>query len=399
MRFKIAGGVLLILGTSIGAGMLALPVASAYENIFVSSLMLFTSWAVMTLGAFLLLEVNLHFPQGSNIISMAKETLGKTGEIFAWGSYLLLLYSLLCAYIAGGGDILHSIFLSLHWASPHWLDTFLVVLVLGYVVFRGIYSVDVINRGLMSIKILIYILLVIVISPYLKLDTLSHMHNEFHMTTLMVMITSFGFAIIVPSLRAYFYSEVSSLKKVLFIGSLLPLIIYWIWIVLIQGFIPRVGDHGLLGIAHSGHATSGLMSSIDHMLNSPFISVFANIFISICAVTSFLGVSLSLTDFIADGVGREKKGGNKLLIHAIVFLPPFLIVVLFPGIFITALGYAGIFCVFLLIILPILMALRLRAVEEDMIYRVPLNKWILLIALLFSFGIFIYLIIEKLLLL
>lgn len=399
MNFKITGGVFLILGTSIGAAMLALPIASAHENILLSTLMLLMSWALMTLGAFLLLEVNLHFPQGSNIISMAKETLGKTGELFAWVSYLLLLYSLLCAYIAGGADILHAFFMRWHWPSPHWLDAFLVVLILGYVVFRGIYSVDLINRGLMSLKLLIYGLLLVVMFPHVKLHTLSHLHNEFRMSTLMVMITSFGFAIIVPSLRAYFQSEISSLKRVLLIGSVLPLLIYWLWIILIQGLIPRLGDHGLLSISHSGHATSGLMFSIDHILKSHIISIFANIFISICAVTSFLGVSLSLTDFIADGVGREKKGRNRFLIHGIVFLPPFLMVAFFPGIFISALGYAGIFCVFLLIILPILMALRLRALEIEMLYRVPFNKWILLMALLLSFGIFIYLIIEKILLL
>lgn len=396
MKYKITGGVLLILGTSIGGGMLALPVASAYEHILLTTFMLITSWAIMALGAFLILEVNLHFPQGSNIISMAKETLGAPGKITAWASYLLLLYSLMCAYIAGGADILHSIFLSLHWSTAPWLDATVVVLLLGYIVYRGIYSVDLINRGLMSLKIIIYVFLVLVITPFLKFDGLSHIQNEFRMSTLMVMITSFGFAIIVPSLRAYFHSEVPSLRKVLLIGSLLPLLIYWLWIFLIQGLIPR--EH-LLWMANSGHATSGLMSSIDAMLHSRFISTFANIFISICAVTSFLGVSLSLTDFIADGLGRKKEGANKIPIHAIAFFPPLLIVIFFPGIFITALSYAGIFCVFLLIILPILMALRLRATCEDFVYRVPVNKWILLLSLIFSLGIFIYLLIEKLLLL
>ncbi len=398
MNLKILGGVLLILGTSIGAGMLALPVASAYENILVTALMLITSWAVMTLGAFSLLEVNIHFPGGSNIISMAKQTLGKTGEMFGWLSYLLLMYSLLCAYIAGGADIVHVILLGLHWPTPDWLDAIFVVLILGFIVYRGIYSVDVINRGLMSVKMIIYVFLAVVISPYIKLDHLSLMHNEFRMSTLMVMITSFGYAIIVPSLRAYFQGDVSSLKKVVLIGSLLPLVIYLIWIVLIQGLIPRLGDHGLLNIAHSGRATSGLMFSIDHMIHSGFISTFANIFVSICAITSFLGVALSLADFIADGIGRKKEGANKVLIHALTFLPPLLVVVFFPGIFITALGYAGIFCVFLLIILPIMMSLRLRVIKSDMIYRTPFNKWILLIGLLFSLGIFIYLIFEKILL-
>ena len=73
----------------------------------------------MTIGALLVLEVNLRLPPGSNMITMAKSTLGLPGQIIAWISYLLLLYSLLSAYIAGGSDIFQAILLNINIKLPN----------------------------------------------------------------------------------------------------------------------------------------------------------------------------------------------------------------------------------------------------------------------------------------
>ena len=105
----------------------------------------------------------------------------------------------------------------------------------------------------------------------------------------------------------------------------------------------------------ASNTNSLLMHSISTKINTTWLSNVTNSFISICAVTSFLGVSVALTDFIADGLKIKKQGQNGLMVYAISFLPPLLIVLLCPGIFIQALSYAGILCLLLLIILPLLM--------------------------------------------
>ncbi|MBV9575717.1 MAG: tryptophan/tyrosine permease, partial [Gammaproteobacteria bacterium] len=107
MNSKLIGGILLVVGTTVGAGILALPIATAELGFWGSTLLLISCWAVMTTCAFLFLEVNLWLPAKSNVVSMAGATLGKTGQAIAWVVYLLLLYSILSAYIAGGGDLLH----------------------------------------------------------------------------------------------------------------------------------------------------------------------------------------------------------------------------------------------------------------------------------------------------
>ena len=81
-------------------------------------------------------------------------------------------------------------------------------------------------------------------------------------------------------------------------------------------------------------------------------------------ITSFLGVSLCLSDFLADGFNRSKQGREQILIYAATFLPPFIIVLINPKLFIVGLSYAGIFCAILLVLLPALMAWHGRYIQN-----------------------------------
>jgi len=347
MISKTIGSILMILGTAVGAGMLALPIASAHANWEMTFLMMFFSWFLMTTGAFAILEVNLWFSAETNLISMVDNTLGKYFKLLTWFVYLLLLYSLLCAYLSGGSDILRGLIPRL--SSP--VSTILALVILGSIVVRGVSSVDMVNRGLMSVKLVAYGILVIAIFPHINLTNIHAGDFSYKTSTLMVMMTSFGFAIIVPTLRGYLNSDVTRLKKVLFIGSLLPLILYLVWIFVIQGLISRAELLPMI----SGDTNSLLMHTVSMLLNQGVLGNIAKLFISICAITSFLGVSICLADFIADGLQWEKKGFSGIKVYLFAFLPPLIIVLLAPNIFIKALSYAGMCCVYLLILLPALM--------------------------------------------
>lgn len=362
MDFKLLGSILLIIGTSIGAGMLALPIATAELGFLGALLLLIGCWIVMTAGAFLLLEINLWLPQNNNLISMAGATIGPVGQIISWLTYLLLLYSLLCAYIAGGSDLFHHLLLTQHINISLSLAAIIFTLLFGCVVYLGMRSVDYLNRGLMIVKMGSYLLLVAFLIPFVSIDNLatSHLSRLTSSTALTVTITSFGFAIIIPSLRIYLEGDIKKLKKAILIGSAIPLFCYIAWDIAIMGVIPLAGDHSLLSILQSNNSTSDLVVTLTTLAANPWVKFFAKLFTSICVLTSFLSVALCLTDFLADGLQVEKRGRSGLFIQILTFLPPLAIVVFFPDVFIKALEYAGIYAVILLILLPALMAWRGR---------------------------------------
>lgn len=357
---KLIGGVLLIVGTSIGGGMLALPVSTAAAGMVNSIAFLVFCWFVMTMGALLVLEVNLRLPSGSNMVSMAKATLGIPGEIIAWVTYLFLLYTLLAAYISGGSDVFNSLLSQANIHLPDGITALLFTLVFSFVIYSGIRAVDYINRALMFGKLGIYLLLVIIISPYVHKAQLGGGDVKSISGCLMILITSFGFASIVPSLRQYFEDDIPSLRKVIIMGSLIPLVCYIVWDAVIMGVVTREGPNGLLVLMNSDHATSGLTKSLSRVVRSQWITGFFGFFTSICMITAFLGVSLGLFDFLADGLHLKKTGHQGKSILAFTFLPPLAIVLINPGIYLHALSYAGICCVILLLLLPTLMAWRGR---------------------------------------
>src|SRR3990167_5282305 len=352
----------MVVGSSIGAGMLALPIATAELGFIGSLILLFTCWAVMLSGALLLLEVNLWLPQRSHLVSMAKATIGPIGQLIAWLAYLLLLYSLLCAYIAGGSDLLRHLLQTFGMSISPWTAAISFTLLFGWIVYIGVQMVDYVNRGLMLFKFITYFGLIAFLTPFLNPALLAGgaLKNITLGTAITVTITSFGFGSIIPSLRIYYAGDVRKLKQTIVIGSLIPLIIYAIWDAIIMGVIPLQGTHGLVAVLNSSDAVSQLVKTLSGVAMSGTVTLFTKVFTSICVLTSFLCVALSLVDFVADGFQLEKQGKANLFIHAIAFLPPLIIVMGFPGIFIDALQYAGIYCAILLLVLPALMAWRGR---------------------------------------
>ena len=357
---KLLGGILLIVGTAIGGGMLALPIATAEAGFTNSLILLFLCWFIMTVSAFLVLEVNLWLPANTNIISMSRILLGRWGESIAWISYLLLFYSVLAAYMAGGGDFLSGLLLNLGVKIPSWASILLFIAILSYIVYQGIHYVDYVNRGLMFSKLSIYVLLILFIIPSVS-DTKLKDGNILYLTSgATVMITSFTFANIIPSLRTYFKDDIPKLRKAILIGSLIPLFCYLFWNLCIMGVLPREGNYGLINMLHSKHSTSEFVIQLSNKLNNPLITFMARIFTSICLATSFLASGLSLSDFLADGLRTTKRGKGGLIVYLATFLPPLTVVLFYPGAFIGALSYAGIYCAILFILLPSLMVWRGR---------------------------------------
>ncbi len=363
---KLLGGILLIVGTSIGGGMLALPVSTAEAGITTSIIFMIICWLVMTAGAFLILEVNLRLPAGSNMVSMAKSTFGLPGQVVAWVFYLVLLYALLSAYISGGSDVFNGLFHQMHVDLPTWVTSLLFTAIFSMIVYHGIRTVDYVNRGLMFGKLGVYLLLVLTISPHIHVPAIHTGTARTITASLMILITSFGFASIVPSLRDYFHDDVRSLRRVIWLGSFIPLVCYIIWNVVIMGALQHEGSQDvLISLAHSDHATSGLNEALNTAIHNPWISGFFSFFTSICMVTAFLGVSLGLFDFLADGLKLKKSGYQGKVTLLLTFLPPLSIVLIYPGVYLGALGYAGICCVVLLLLLPALMAWRGRQLADS----------------------------------
>lgn len=349
------GGVLLIAGTATGAGMLALPVITSFGGFFPAFCLFTLVWAMMLATAFFFLDVNLAIKGEPNFISMTGKTLGKTGKVVCWIFYLLLLYALLAAYISACTPLFSLAFASLFSITlPSFVPPFFLPILFGAFIYLGTQGVDYLNRILMVGLILSYVLLIGSLPQHIEPIRLTH--NDFMASLLAVpaIITSFGYHIIIPTLTTYMGHKAKILRKALLIGSIIPFVVYLVWQVLVLGSVPL--PHLTEAWCKGVPATEPLSS----FLGSPWIGSISRFFSFFAIITSFLGVSLSLSDFLTDGLKIKKTKKGKCIAIALTFIPPLLFIFSHENSFYTALDYAGVFVAILLGILPCLMVLTLK---------------------------------------
>lgn len=361
------GGVALIAGTAIGAAVLALPVATAHLGFAQTTVIYIVCWLFMTLGALFLLESNLAVGYGSNLISMAEKTLGKTGKIFTWLVYLILLYALTAAYLGGLGVWLQQVLQG--WGkTPSAFSAALIGTALTIIVISlGTAVTDWVNRILMMGLISAFCTLLGLTVHHVDTTLLYSQGAQVDLRPIPLMITAFGSAIVIPSLTEYLHGKKRQLYHVVLIGSLIPLLVYLLWEFCIVGIIPLKGADGLLFIQQQGHPVTDVPKALERVLHTPLITTASSYFSIFALITSLLGVCLSLFDFLADGLKIDKKLKGKALLSLITFVPPLIFVLYFPRGFNFALSFAGLFVALLLGILPAVMVWQGR-------YRLKLEK-------------------------
>lgn len=380
-KSQFLGGVLLVVGTTIGAAMLALPVTAGICGFFPSVILFTICWLYMVTTAFLFLELNFAFEGDIDLISIAKETLGKVGQGFCWVLYLFLLYSLTTAYIAGSVPIFDHAFAQVGVNLPGWACPLPLVLIFGAFVYKGVHSVDSINRVLMGGLAITFSLIVGFL--FVEVDPALWMHQNWNAVPLAfpVIATSFGFHIIIPTLTTYLGHELRLLKKVIWVGSLIPLLVYIIWEALALGIIPLGGDGGIIAGYAAGLSGADLLAM---NLNASWVGVVVRLLSFFAIVTSFLGVSLSLRHFLADGLGIQRNRLGRLLLVLLTFVPPLVITYIDPRAFLTGLEYAGAYGVVVLLgMMPAVMVWTLRSKKETL-FRVPGGKGVLIAVILLS---------------
>lgn len=374
------GGILLVAGTTIGVGLLALPVTTAFMGFFPSLILLVVCWLFMLVTALFFIDVNCSIPGEINLITMASRTTGTWGKIVSWIVYLLLLYSLIAAYIAASSPLFVEAFayISNGVVMPGWVSHFCLPVIFGSFIYLGTAGVDLINRLLMIGLIVAYLLLVVFLPSHVHVTLLSHVDWSPFVIAFPVVLTAFGYHIIIPSLTNYLNHDKKHLIATIVVGSLIALAINILWQVLVLGSVPLEGANGLYQAWKQGISAAGPLSVV---VESPLIGIGAYFFSFFAIITSFLGVALSLADFLCDGLKIKKTWEGRLLAMLLTFIPPIVFVFSYQRGFIIALEYAGAFVAILLVFIPAAMAWTLK---KPRFYRSVLGKVFLSSVMLFA---------------
>ncbi len=348
------GGILLVSGTTIGAAMLAVPVGTGFMGFFPSLALFGVCWLFFLLTAIFFIDVNHSIGGEANLISMAGRRIGVFGQIVTWVLYLLLLYSLVAAYIAGSAPLFRdAIEVVTGFTIPIWISYFFLPVIFGFFIYMGTEGVDVVNRVLMALLLLIYLVLIGTVPEHVSTNYLMHVDWRVGLVGVPVVVTSFGYHIIIPTLATYMNHDRKRLIWTAVIGSLITVLVYGVWQMLVLGVVPLSGPVSLGNTWLSGGSAA---TPLAQLVSNRWIGLSAQFFAIFAIITSFLGVSLSLADFLTDGLKLKKSWEGRLIAITLTFLPPLFFVFAYPRGFYLALQHGGAVVILLLGFLPCWMA-------------------------------------------
>jgi len=379
---KTMGSTLLVAGTMIGAGMLAMPLTSAGIGLTATVCLLIGLWAVLTFTALLFVELYQTADSDAGIGTLAAQYFGKAGRIISTAVLIVFLYALIAAYVSGGGSLLMDLLPAMgDKDTMNKIAVLVFTIFFGSFIVIGTHSVDKINRVLFFVMIAAFILVLALMLPNIKFDNLMAMpiDNALIISASPVFFTAFGFHGSIPSLNKYLDGNVKSLRIAILVGSGITLFAYFLW---------QLSTHGLLSqneflqILREDATLNGLVKATLEITQSPIIANAVKIFSTLALVTSFLGVALGLLECIEDLLKQSFDiHAGRISLGLMTFIPSVLFSLFYPEGFILALGYAGQMFAFYAVVLPVSLVWKARSIHPNLPYRVWGGKALLVLVL------------------
>ena len=376
---KTVGSTLLVAGTMIGAGMLAMPLTSAGIGFGFTLVLLLGLWALLTFSALLFVELYQTAESDAGIGTLAEQYFGKTGRIIATAVLIIFLYALIAAYVSGGGSLLKDL---LPESFGDKVSILLFTVIFGSFIVIGTHSVDKINRVLFFVMLAAFAVVLSLMLPEIKFDNLmaTPIDNALIISASPVFFTAFGFHGSIPSLNKYLDGNVKALRISILVGSAITLCAYILWQMSTHGLLTQ---NEFLQILKEDATLNGLVKATLAITGSNMIAGAVKLFSTLALVTSFLGVGLGLLECIEDLLKRSFNiSAGRIPLGLMTFIPPLVFALFYPEGFILALGYAGQMFAFYAVVLPVSLVWKARRTHTDLPYKVWGGNLTLIIVLI-----------------
>ena len=364
---KTVGSTLLVAGTMIGAGMLAMPLTSAGIGFGFTLVLLLGLWALLTFSALLFVELYQTAESDAGIGTLAEQYFGKAGRIIATAVLIIFLYALIAAYISGGGSLLRDL---LPESFGDKVSILLFTVIFGSFIVIGTHSVDKINRVLFFVMLAAFAVVLSLMLPEIKFDNLmaTPIDNALIISASPVFFTAFGFHGSIPSLNKYLGGNVKALRISILAGSAITLCAYILWQMSTHGLLTQ---NEFLQILKEDATLNGLVKATLAITGSNIIAGAVKLFSTLALVTSFLGVGLGLLECIEDLLKRSfNVTAGRISLGLLTFIPPLVFALFYPEGFILALGYAGQMFAFYAVVLPVSLIWKARRTHTNLPYKV-----------------------------
>ncbi|MFA0076955.1 amino acid permease [Vibrio artabrorum] len=369
------GSSLIIAGTALGAGMLAIPMVLAQFGLLYGTLLMVLICFGTTYAALLLLEATIKAGGGLGLNSIARKTLGKKGQLLTNGLLYALLICLLMAYILGAGDLLSKLLSNFGVEITATTSQIVFTVLAGAIVASGTGVIDKLNRVLFFIMLASLFATMAFLAPSMTQENLMQVTSHDHVSlikTSAILFTSFGFMVVIPTLVSYNHEATDrQLRNMVIVGSLIPLVCYLCWLFAVVGNLSEAQFRSFKNV-------SDLMAAFE--AQSPWVGNILSTFTGLALLTSFFGVAMALFN-----QNKDMFNQNTAVTYCVSFILPLVGSLLAADKFLQVLNYAGIILVFLAVFIPLVMVHKQRFMKiSDDRYQAEGGRTMMLFSLLFG---------------
>ncbi|CAL9148397.1 unnamed protein product [Musa hybrid cultivar] len=244
---SVTSGILLVAGTTVGAGILDFPAVTQEAGFLASTITCIICFIYMVMSSRLLIaEVNVNTmcelgSGGVSLVSIAMRTLGKFGVQVACWSYIFIHYALLVAYVAHSSEILTNTFsIPLYEDSSSKFHSKEYQRVIGAI--NGFLMLGIV----VSFTSLVSGLIWLIASGGLQWQSLHQAHFEAIPQSIPIIALSFVYQNVVPVLCTNLEGDLSKVRTAVVLGTAIPLVLFLIWDAVILGTIPNLDTAGAL---------------------------------------------------------------------------------------------------------------------------------------------------------
>lgn len=310
-----------LIGTIVGAGIFGLPYAFAKSGFLIGLFYLLVLAGVFFIIKRCYAEVVLRTGDKLEMAGYVERYLGKPGKVLITLSMVLGIYAALTAYTIGVGEFLFSLLNPLiggsqvFWSLVFWAIASLLVL-------KGIGIVSRVEVFMASGLVAVVLFVFCLSAPFVNVDNLETIHWQNILLPYGVVLFALGGASAIPTMRRILKGRERLLKRSIFLGLLIPVLIYIIFCFSVVGV--------------SGEQTSETaLTGFANLTNGKVLLV-GGVFGILAMTTSFLALAFVLRELIHCDYKIPLMPAWALTISI-----PLIVFLLGLRSFITVVGFAG----------------------------------------------------------
>lgn len=360
--------VFLIAGNLVGAGTLGLPTKTGLAGFVPAVMGLFVMGTAMFFTAMVLTrEVTKKGDMIFNYPSFYQLHLGLAGKWVAILTNILILYGLLTVYLSGAATIITNL---LHPKISNSVIMILFFVVMTAINLTGMNIVEKYNSFLVIMMLAVFLVMFGMAEVHIEPKRFAFADWKFLPATLPIILTTYNFHTIIPIVCETLDWRERLVRRVILSAMIIGFMLSVLWIQVGIGALPLGGTDNSLATAFNNNlpATVPLAETI----KAPIFVTLAMFFALFAIATSYIANGTGLMAFVEDlSVNHLKicKTPNRLLIGSLSFGPPFIIALVYPDLFMSALDLVGGFGVMILFgLMPsIILVKRARSLSRRLL--------------------------------